>query len=65
VKIEISRNGGTTWSLINASAQNSSASTGTYNWMVSGPATTTARVRVTWTTNTGVRDASNGNFVVR
>ena len=65
VKIEISRNGGTTWTLINASVQNSGASTGTYNWTATGPATTTARIRVTWNTNTAVKDASNGNFIVR
>jgi M6 family metalloprotease-like protein len=65
VKIEISRNNGSTWSVINGSVQSSGASTGSYNWTVSGPGTSTARIRVTWTTNSGVKDASNGSFVIR
>jgi hypothetical protein len=65
VRIEISRNGGNNWSLINGSVPSSGASTGTYNWTVTGPTTTSARIRVTWTTNTGVKDASNGGLTIR
>ena len=35
VKIEVSRNGGTSWALVDSSAANS----GTFNWTVAGPAT--------------------------
>jgi len=65
VKIEISRNGGNTWSVINGAWQNSGAATGSYNWTVSGPSTSLARIRVTWTTNTGVKDRSNSNFTIQ
>jgi hypothetical protein len=65
VKIEISRNGGTTWSVMSSSSQNSGASAGSYSWAVSGPATTTGRLRVTWTSNTAVADRNNGSFTIQ
>ena len=65
VKIEVSRNGGTTWSVISGSVPNSGAKAGSYNWTVSGPSTSTARIRVTWTTNTAVNDRGNGNFTIQ
>ena len=65
VKIEISRSGGNTWSVINGAWQNSGATTGSYDWTVSGPSTASARIRVTWTTNTAVKDRSNANFTIQ
>jgi hypothetical protein len=64
VRLEISRDGGTTWSLITSSVANSSSTSGSFNWTVSGPATTTARIRATWTVNGAVTDASDVNFTI-
>ena len=41
------------------------AGTGTFNWTVTGPATTQARVRITWTGNSQVTDTSNVNFAIQ
>ena len=65
VRLEVSRDGGTTWSQIIASTPNSNSTSGSYNWTVTGPATTTARIRASWTTNTGVNDVSNVNFRIQ
>jgi ELWxxDGT repeat protein len=65
VRLEISRNGGSTWSVINASVANGSPSSGSYQWTVSGPSTIRARVRAIWTANTAVQDRSNTNFRIR
>ena len=65
VRLEISRNGGSSWSLLNASVPNDSASSGSHVWTVTGPGTSQARVRATWTANTAVTDRSDSNFVIR
>jgi hypothetical protein len=64
VKLEISRDGGSSWSEIAASVQNSSATGGSFNWTVTGPATTRARVRATWTQGAYATDTSNANFTI-
>jgi Big-like domain-containing protein/Calx-beta domain-containing protein len=64
VKLEISRDGGATWSLLSASVANSSSTSGSFNWSVSGPTTTTARIRATWTVNSSVADTSDVNFTI-
>jgi hypothetical protein len=64
VRIEVSRDGGTTWELITASVVNTNNGNGSFTWAVTGPATTTARIRVTWTQNTVTTDASNVNFTI-
>jgi len=63
-KIEVSRNGGSTWSLVTAAAPASGSTSGSYNWTVTSPKTTTARIRVTWTANTAATDTSDGNFKI-
>jgi hypothetical protein len=63
-KIEVSRNGGSTWSLIAAAAPAHDATSGTYSWTVTSPHTTSARVRVTWTANTAATDTSDVNFKI-
>ncbi|HLK89608.1 MAG TPA: FG-GAP-like repeat-containing protein [Polyangia bacterium] len=63
-KLEISRNGGSTWSLITAAAPSGGATSGSYNWTVTSPKTNTARIRVTWTGNTAVYDVGNVNFKI-
>ena len=65
VKIEIARDGINYTETIAASATNTANTTGTFNWIVTGPATTTARIRVTWTTNAAVTDISNVNFKIQ
>ncbi|MBI2834435.1 MAG: hypothetical protein HYX76_08415, partial [Acidobacteria bacterium] len=64
VKLELSRNGGTTYDeVIAASVPCTGATNSIYNWPVTGPATKTARVRVTWT-NASTSDASNNSFKI-
>lgn len=58
VKTELSRDGGATWDLLSASVPNSGNTTGTFDWTVSGPATASAVVRVTWSGGTGVTGVS-------
>ena len=60
VKIEVSRNGGTTWALI----VGSTASDGAHAWKVTGPATAQARIRVTSVTDPTVSDVSNTNLAL-
>ena len=63
-KIEVSRNSGSTWSLVTAAASSSGATSGSYNWTVTAPRSSTSRIRVTWTANTAVTDTSNVNFKI-
>jgi chitinase len=62
--VELSRNGGSTYELIAGSVPNATSTSGSYNWTVTGPATTQGRVRVTWTVNGRVTDISNSNFTI-
>ena len=62
VKIELARDGVNYIETIAATAPNTASTTGTFSWAVTGPATTTARIRVTWTANPAVTDISNVNF---
>jgi hypothetical protein len=65
VKIEVSRNGGSTWSVLAQTVLNSSSTSGTFSWTVTGPATTTARMRVTWVRDGAISDVSNVNFRIQ
>ncbi len=60
VKIEVSRNGGTTWTVVIASTPND----GTHNWVVTGPGTATARIRVSSVTTPGTNDISDDDFTI-
>jgi len=60
VKIELSRDDGATWTTIIASTAND----GTRDWRVSGPATTSARIKVTSNSNPAVFDISDANFTI-
>ncbi len=60
VMIELSRNGGTNYSVITDSTDN----TGTFTWVVTGPATTTARVRITSIVTSTTVDVSDNNFTI-
>ena len=62
-KIEVSRSG--TWSVIAAAAPGSGATSGSYDWTVTGPKTTNAKVRVTWTANTAAKDTSDVSFQIK
>jgi FG-GAP-like repeat len=63
--IEVSRNSGSTWTLITATAPASGGTSGSFNWTVASPRADTCRIRVTWTGNSAVNDASNTNFRIR
>ena len=62
--VELSRDGGTTWEAV-ATVANTGNTTGVVTWIVTGPATTAARTRVSWITNGAVQDASTVNFTIR
>jgi hypothetical protein len=61
VRIQLSRNGGATWTTLFSSTAND----GVQNWTVSGPATTQARMQINSVATPSVADSSNGNFVIR
>ena len=66
VRIELSRDGGLTYpELLAAAVPNTAATTGTFAWRVSGPATVgaQAKLRVSWTHGT-TSDVSNVAFTV-
>jgi Bacterial Ig domain len=65
VRIEVSRDGGASWSTIAASVRASTDVVGGYEWTVTGPATDAARVRVTWTGDSAVQDTSDVNFRIK
>ncbi|HEY3296071.1 MAG TPA: M14 family zinc carboxypeptidase [bacterium] len=61
VRIELNRSyPSATWETIVASTGN----TGSYSWPVTGPVSTTARVRIKGVTQTTVGDTSNANFTI-
>jgi hypothetical protein len=60
VRVELSRDGGGTWSTLASSAPN----TGAFAWTVTSPNATTARVRVTWTGGAGAADTSDASFTI-
>jgi hypothetical protein len=62
VRIEISRNGGASWTVLAASVPNATASSGFYDWTVAGANSTSVRLRVVSTSNPGVADASDASF---
>lgn len=64
VKIELARDGINYTETIAPSVLNNASTTGTFNWTVTGPATTTATVRITWTASPAVTDISNVNFKI-
>jgi hypothetical protein len=46
VNLEVSRDGGATWTRIASDVMNSGNAAGSFSWTVSGPATTAAGIRV-------------------
>jgi hypothetical protein len=61
--VDVSRDNGATWTTIKSTAGAVTATTGTLPWTVTGPATTTARIRVTWLSGS-VADTSNVAFAI-
>ena len=64
VRIELSRNGGSSWKVLAACHRNQSDTRGHFQWRVTGPPTTQARVRITSVQGPPARDTS-GNFTIR
>ena len=60
VCIDISRDGGSSWSEIITNTANDDSQ----SWTVAGPATTRARIRVRSTLDGSIWDMSNGNFAI-
>jgi hypothetical protein len=64
VNIDLSRDGGTTWSPIASNVPNTTATSGSFAWTVTGPATSRARVRVSWVADPNVQSVSTVNFTI-
>ena len=62
--MDVSRDGGATWTSVNPAFVTTSSTSGTVPWVVTGPVTSTARARVTWSGNPAVTSASPVNFSV-
>jgi len=60
VNIQISRNGGSTWTTIIAKTPND----GTQSWTITGPATTQARIKVVSVSNPTVFNISHAAFTI-
>lgn len=60
VRVELSRNGGSSWVTLFASLEND----GGHNWTVTGPATTQARVRVCSVSTPHICDRSDAAFTI-
>jgi hypothetical protein len=60
VRIQLSRNGGSTWTTIIASTPND----GSQAWRVTWPATNQARIKVVSIANPAISDISDGNFTI-
>lgn len=60
VNIDLSRDGGTTWTTVATDIPN----TGQYNWTVTGPATSRARIRLRSAAMPSVSDASDADFTI-
>jgi hypothetical protein len=58
IRVEVSRDAGATWTVVIASTAN----VGSFNWMVTPPATTRARIRVCSVTTPTLCDISDRNF---
>jgi hypothetical protein len=63
--IDVSHDSGLTWAAVTASAPAGAATTGSYNWTVTGPKTHKTRIRVTSVAVPGASDISNVDFTVK
>jgi len=64
VVIDLSRDGGATWTTINPGFVTTSPTAGSFDWTVSGPATTAARLRLRWADDPAVASASGTSFTL-
>lgn len=65
VNIDLSRDGGSTWTSLATNVLSSSETAGSFTWSVIGPATSQARIRVTWSAGAALQDISNVNFTIQ
>jgi hypothetical protein len=63
VHLELSVDGGGSWSTIAASVKNNANTTGSYQWIVPATLTTAARIRATWV-NGSAADQSDVDFTI-
>jgi len=63
-RIDVSRDGGVSYQTIAGAVIGTSATSGSFNWTVTGPATTAARIRVLSTRDGADADSSNINFTI-
>ena len=63
-RVELSVNGGATWTLLAAAAPSAGPSAGSLAWVVSKPNSANARVRVSWAANLPTSDTSDVDFTI-
>jgi Calx-beta domain/Bacterial Ig domain len=64
MRIELSRDSGVTWETLASNLANTSNTNGRFDWIVEGPPTTHARIRVVWTRDSAVAVASAVDFTI-
>ena len=64
VNIDLSRDEGATWTSIATAVPNSASRSGTYSWLVTGPVTAAARLRISWDLDSTVSDTSDVSFAI-
>lgn len=62
-RLELSLDGGASWTLIEAAVKNTSSSSGVYNWTLPNALSSTARIRASWV-HGPVADQSDANFTI-
>ncbi len=65
VNIEVSRDGGSTFTPIASAVPNSAANSGMFSWVVSGPASSSSRIRIIWTSDGVTQGLSDVNFRIQ
>src|SRR5262249_1709885 len=63
-RVELTRDGGQSWTVLAAAAPASDAGSGAFAWTGTGPSTPSARLRVTWTGRDDVSDAGDALFTI-
>ena len=63
IKLEVTRDGGNTWSPI-TTVTTTSATSGSFQWLVTGPATSEARIRASASVDAAVFDVSDVSFAI-
>jgi hypothetical protein len=65
VNIDLSKDGGVTWTNLASNVSNAGNGSGTFSWTVTGPSTAAAEIRVVWTADPSIVGISQGTFNIK